>query len=423
MTALSRHVLLDHVGAIGTGTGANAFGSSGGGSMELLNNLNGQDVNFNSSNSRSASSNDIPREKLKQQRSNASIEIDAFQLLSLDPVLGNLTLRYPDTLLELLEDSTVQARQVLRGRMETALKEGVGKLKMKLEMLKNNLEMEAGNQNQNQNNNQNGPTTQLQPSHQKLKQIELECKRLQNQLSKMTHLYQSLRNSSQASTSSFGNNFHSYSPSPLHARLVHLPPHTHHCKPTLSSLTSSDVGTIIQISGTCIRTSPIRMMETTRYYTCLAKGCGHIFSCTADFGTSNNALALPIICPLVEDGECNSTSFAVMPEMSTKVDYQEMKVQESVSGLERVGSIPRSILIKLTEDLVDRCHPGDEVVVVGSLHAEWLAGASSGGVEVIVGMSMKAHSVRVINADSEHGGSSGNRGHRDGNIVDLNITA
>ncbi len=217
MTALSRHVLLDHVGAIGTGTGANAFGSSGGGSMELLNNLNGQDVNFNSSNSRSASSNDIPREKLKQQRSNASIEIDAFQLLSLDPVLGNLTLRYPDTLLELLEDSTVQARQVLRGRMETALKEGVGKLKMKLEMLKNNLEMEAGNQNQNQNNNQNGPTTQLQPSHQKLKQIELECKRLQNRLSKMTHLYQSLRNSSQASTSSFGNNFHSYSPSPLHA--------------------------------------------------------------------------------------------------------------------------------------------------------------------------------------------------------------
>ncbi|KAL7472228.1 hypothetical protein ACHAXS_012558, partial [Conticribra weissflogii] len=406
MTALSRHVLLDHVGAIGTGTGANAFGSSGGGSMELLNNLNGQDVNFNSSNSRSASSNDIPREKLKQQRSNASIEIDAFQLLSLDPVLGNLTLRYPDTLLELLEDSTVQARQVLRGRMETALKEGVGKLKMKLKMLKNNLEMEAGNQNQNQNNNQNGPTTQLQPSHQKLKQIELECKRLQNQLSKMTHLYQSLRNSSQASTSSFGNNFHSYSPSPLHARLVHLPPHTHHCKPTLSSLTSSDVGTIIQISGTCIRTSPIRMMETTRYYTCLAKGCGHIFSCTADFGTSNNALALPIICPLVEDGECNSTSFAVMPEMSTKVDYQEMKVQESVS-----------------EDLVDRCHPGDEVVVVGSLHAEWLAGASSGGVEVIVGMSMKAHSVRVINADSEHGGSSGNGGHRDGNIVDLKITA
>jgi len=74
-----------------------------------------------------------------------------------------------------------------------------------------------------------------------------------------------------------------------------------------------------------------------------------------------------------------------MPEMAIKVDYQEMKVQESVSGLERVGSIPRSILVKLTEDLVDGCHPGDEVVVVGSLHAEWLAGPSGWQERVVEG--------------------------------------
>lgn len=411
MNALLRHVLLDHLGAISSGTGANEFGVSGGGSIDLLSNIDGLSGNMNNSNSNSTLSNNLPREKSKQLRANASIEIDAFRLLSLDPVLGNLTLRYPDTLLELLEDSTVQARQVLRGRMETALKEGIRKLKSRLDRLK----IEA--ENQNQNDNQNGPKKQQH------KKLEHKCKHLQNQLTKMTRLHQSLQNSSLTSNSTFSNNFHSYSPSPLHARLVHLPPHAHHCKPTLSSLTSSDVGTIIQISGTCIRTSPIRMMETTRYYTCLAKGCGHVFSCTADFGTSNNALALPIICPLVEDGECNSTSFAVMPEMSIKVDYQEMKVQESVSGLERVGSIPRSILVKLTEDLVDGCHPGDEVVVVGSLHAEWLAGTSGGGVEVIVGMSMKAHSVRVVNADSEHGGGSGRVASNDGNIMDLNIMA
>mmetsp|Transcript_22871 Transcript_22871/g.47136 ORF Transcript_22871/g.47136 Transcript_22871/m.47136 type:complete len:811 (+) Transcript_22871:143-2575(+) len=415
MNALSRHVLSDLLGAISAGTGANEFGVSGGGGIDLLSNLDGLNGNMNSCNSKSTLSNNLQREKSKQQRANASIEIDAFQLLSLDPVLGNLTLRYPDTLLELLEDSTVQARQVLRGRMEAALKEGIRTLKFRLDRLRNSLEIE--DENQNHNDNQNG---QKKQQH---KQLEQKCKQLQNQLTKMTSLHQSLQNSSLTSTSAFSNNFHSYSPSPLHARLVHLPPHAHHCKPTLSSLTSSDVGTIIQISGTCIRTSPIRMMETTRYYTCLAKGCGHVFSCTADFGTSNNALALPIICPLVEDGECNSTSFAVMPEMAIKVDYQEMKVQESVSGLERVGSIPRSILVKLTEDLVDGCHPGDEVVVVGSLHAEWLAGTSSGGVEVIVGMSMKAHSVRVVNADSEHGGGSGRGASNDGNIVDLNIMA
>ena len=48
-----------------------------------------------------------------------------------------------------------------------------------------------------------------------------------------------------------------------------------------------------------------------------------------------------------------------------------MKVQESASALNRVGSVPRSILVKLTDDLVDVCNPGDEVVVVGELHAAW----------------------------------------------------
>eukprot|EP00970_Alexandrium_tamarense_P013952 scaffold3778_cov113-Alexandrium_tamarense.AAC.1 len=65
----------------------------------------------------------------KTKRANASIEIDAFQLISLDPVLGNMTLRYPDTLLELLEDSTVQARQVLRRRIEVALEEALSRMK------------------------------------------------------------------------------------------------------------------------------------------------------------------------------------------------------------------------------------------------------------------------------------------------------
>ena len=94
---------------------------------------------------------------------------------------------------------------------------------------------------------------------------------------------------------------------------------------------------------------------------------------------------------------CRSTSFAVVPNASEHADYQEMKVQESASALNRVGSVPRSILIKLSDDLVDGCNPGDEVVVVGSLHAEWQG--NQGLAPDLEVMSMRAHSVRVINVD------------------------
>jgi len=198
----------------------------------------------------------------------------------------------------------------------------------------------------------------------------------------------------------------SYDPRPLHARLVHLPPHMQFCKPTLSSISSADVGTVVQICGTCVRTGPVRMMETIRTYQCLGKGCGHTFSVNADFGTTNNALPQPIVCPRPA-GECDSTSFAVVADGSEHADYQEMKVQESASALNRVGSVPRSILIKLSDDLVDKCNPGDEVVVVGSLHAEWQNHSLGPNVEVMVGMSMRAHSVRVINIDEEMTGGGG----------------
>ena len=217
-----------------------------------------------------------------------------------------------------------------------------------------------------------------------------------------------------------------YNPRPLHARLVHLPPHSSFCKPTLSSLRATDVGTVIQISGTCVRTGPIRMMETIRTYTCLGKGCGHSFRVQADFGTTNNALPMPTICPQADSSSlglgidsndnneggmmepCRSTSFAVVPNASEHADYQEMKVQESASALNRVGSVPHSILIKLSDDLVDGCNPGDEVVVVGSLHAEWQGNQGlAPDMEVMVGMSMRAHSVRVINVDEEFGSGGG----------------
>lgn len=207
-----------------------------------------------------------------------SIEIDAFQLLSHDPILGNLTLRYPDTLLELLEDSTVQARTVLRRRMEVALHSA----------------LEAR-------------TTEKQPQQPNPKNSSNEDA-IERETNEMMQLLKALRYTKEW-----------YEPRPLHARLVHLPPHMQYCKPTISSISSADVGTVVQICGTIVRTGPVRMMETRRTYMCLGKGCGVKFSVHADFGTTNNALPQPIICPSsssssssassnFDGGECKSTS-------------------------------------------------------------------------------------------------------------------
>jgi DNA helicase MCM9 len=331
MSTLHGHVLADHLP-----------GSQGGCNIDAI---------ITNHPSSAAGDLDGSSRKKQQTRAVASIEIDAFQLISLDPVLGNLTLRYPDTLLELLEDATIEARKVLRRRMEVALDNS-------LKQVKNE---DDGNKSYN------------------TKEVE-----------NMTQLLQALKR-----------NREGYEPKPLHARLTHLPPHMQCCKSSLSSIAAADVGTVIQISGTCVRTGPVRMMETMRTYQCLGKGCRCKFSVNADFGTTNNALPSPTICPRADDGECNSTSFAIVPNGSEHADYQEMKVQESTSALSRVGSVPRSILIKLCDDLVDKCNPGDEVVVVGSVHAEWQSNNLGPSVEVMVGMSMRAHSVRVINIDED----------------------
>ena len=301
----------------------------------------------------------------RKNNTNDSIEIDAFQLIACDPILGNLTLRYPDTLLGLLEDSTVQARRVLRRRMEMAMKAG----------------LECG------------------LSHSSSQQHPPQEQQLMTNIQQQTN--QQLLTALQSNST--------YHPIPLRPRLTHLPPHTTSCKPTLSSISSTDVGTILQIHGTCLRTSPIRMMETTRRYRCLNKECCHEFYVGADFGTSHNALPMPTVCPArYEDYVCGGNNFAMVEGGSAHLDYQEMKIQECAGALSRVGSVPRSLTVKMTGDLVDVCHPGDEVVVVGALHAEWSNGAALGDdLEVRVGMALEAHSVRVVNAEEEvMGGSS-----------------
>ena len=48
----------------------------------------------------------------------------------------------------------------------------------------------------------------------------------------------------------------------VHARLVHLPPTC--CKPSLANLVATDVGKILQVSGTVVRVGSVQMYESVR---------------------------------------------------------------------------------------------------------------------------------------------------------------
>lgn len=271
-------------------------------------------------------------EHLLQQSSTTtrdySITIDAFDLINADPILGHLLLRYPGTLLPLLESAAVSAQhEMLRVRddddnhdhaltVKGAKSDGVGATR-------------------------------------------------------------------------------------LHARLVNLPPYG--CQQT-RTFSAQDVGRIVQVTGTVVRTSAVQMYESARTYQCKGqKGCDQTFVVHADLEQRNNALVAPERCILSRGGErCKGTNLQVVEGGSVHTDYQEIKIQESASSL-AIGHIPRSLLIKLQHDLVDTAQPGDEIVVVGSLLAQWQQPSVLPDVECQVGMAMSAHSVRVV---AENGSSA-----------------
>ena len=238
-----------------------------------------------------------------------SLEIDTFELIQQDTVLGCLVLRYPTTLLPLLEKAIVHAQA---------------------QLFDNDLEI--------------GGTVKGDTS---------------------------------------------VSMTRVHARLVHLPPTC--TKSSLSHLEAADVGKIWQVQGTVVRAAIVQMYESARSYKCTGKnGCGRTFCVEADLEQCHNALVKPDLCPLTaERGEpCQGNDLSVVGSMHT--DYQEIKIQEAASRI-GMGHIPRSLLVKLQHDLVDTCQPGDQVVIVGSLLAQWPQ-STMVDVECPIGMALQAHS-------------------------------
>ncbi len=327
-----------------------------------------------------------------------SLPIDMNDFLASDHpdhrILANLLLRYPAHLLPLLEDAIVQAqREILK----------------RIHLFTNAADR---NRNANANANANGD------NHQNVNGGKSKC----NATVKGEH----------------------GTDTRVHARLTHLPPHSSNFKHGISSLSSHDVGTILQFSGTVVRTSKVQMYESQRAYHCPEKssstsssssgngnrnygggnrwkknecsgGCGAKFVVKADLLQWNNALVPPSRCPT---RGCNNKNFKVVDgehgtnSTKNKSDYQEIKVQESVTGANngnhkngrnRTGAIPKALLVKLQHDLVDKCQPGDDVIIVGTLISHWQHLVHMGDINI--GTAIHAHSIRVV-----HGSGNGEGG-------------
>ncbi|XP_037101417.1 DNA helicase MCM9 isoform X1 [Syngnathus acus] len=152
----------------------------------------------------------------------------------------------------------------------------------------------------------------------------------------------------------------------LHARITGLPICPELTRDRIPR--SRDVGHFLSVTGTVIRTSFAKVLENERDYMC-AK-CRHVFVLQADFEQFYSFVP-PVVCP--NPNGCNSCKFSCLSEGSEPTacrDYQEIKIQEQVQRLS-VGSIPRSMVVVLEDDLVDRCKSGDDVTVYGVMCQRW----------------------------------------------------
>ncbi|CDF35005.1 DNA replication licensing factor MCM9 [Chondrus crispus] len=150
----------------------------------------------------------------------------------------------------------------------------------------------------------------------------------------------------------------------VHARVCHLPSTPAYLKQNISALRNRDVDKLLSLLGTITRTGSVMLREVTREYIC--SKCKNTIVVTGDI-SQRGAFAVPTRCPR----SCPGTKFVPLDDVPPVCrEYQEVKVQEKVQHLD-VGSIPRSLIVILTDDLADTVKPGDDVVVSGILYRRW----------------------------------------------------
>ncbi len=128
---------------------------------------------------------------------------------------------------------------------------------------------------------------------------------------------------------------------------------------------------LIGNAGTVIRTGQVKLLEAMRQMQC--GKCKYVFTIHSDPEQRN---AFPKIDSCRNrDRDCPGKTFTILEESKEAWrDYQDIKVQERVARV-GVGYIPRSVMVLLTDDLVDTVQAGDNLEITGILLAPHSAGS------------------------------------------------
>jgi DNA helicase MCM8 len=138
-----------------------------------------------------------------------------------------------------------------------------------------------------------------------------------------------------------------------------------------------------------------------------------------------------------EDMKCRSTKFSLVRKVANFCDVQELRIQEvreefcedletgdggmgHGDGNRESGRAPRHMEVEVSNDLVDQCHAGDSIVVVGVVRAVNSALASGrGGKRAEETSTYKlyvvAHSIVNLTADDTVRGGQGTEDLQSGN--------
>lgn len=169
-------------------------------------------------------------------------------------------------------------------------------------------------------------------------------------------------------------------PKNIHIRFSSLPPILEFVKPSIGMIRAKECNSLLQLSATIVRTGTVRMLELSKKYQCHNPRCRHSFRVYAD-PEQDYFIASPKYCPnmipntnskngIGEMKRCNSSTLQEIEDERRCVDYQEIKIQDRMEQLP-FGSVPRSIIVILEADLVDKFNPGDDVIVIGTLIRRW----------------------------------------------------
>jgi len=168
-------------------------------------------------------------------------------------------------------------------------------------------------------------------------------------------------------------------------------------KSQISVIRADEIDRFVQFTGTIVRTGSRKMLELEKQYSCQA--CGHFVTVCAD-PEQENMIPTPRACAnmRIKRGSdiatiCGSTYLREIENSRRCVDYQEIKVQDQVERL-GLGCVPRSIMVVLEADLVDKHNAGEDVIIVGTVLRQWRPVIL--GSRIVIDIAIKANSITSL---------------------------